>query len=73
MPFGSLNELSGSLRFRLTLWNTLIMLLLIIVTLLGVRTAVWYALLHEIEQLLNEDLTEMRLTVESNWPNLCAD
>ncbi|MBL8827523.1 MAG: HAMP domain-containing protein [Planctomycetaceae bacterium] len=70
MPFGSLNELSGSLRFRLTLWNTLIMLLLIVVTLLGVRTAVWYALLHEIEQLLNEDLTEMRLTVESNWPNL---
>jgi heavy metal sensor kinase len=70
MPFGSLHELSGSLRFRLTLWNTLIMLLLIVVTLLGVRTAVWYTLLHEIEELLNEDLTEIRLTVESNWPNL---
>ena len=56
--------MTGSLRFRLMLWNTLMMLLLIVVTLVGVRTAVWYTLLHEIEQLLNEDLTEMRLVVE---------
>lgn len=70
MRFGLHPEWTGSLRFRLTLWNTLIMLLLIVGTLFGVRTAVWYALLHEIEQLLDEDLTEVRLTVESLWPDM---
>ena len=63
-------EISHSLRFRLTFWNTAVVFLVIVLTLIGVRTAVWIALLHEVEQLLVDDLAEMRLTVESLWPDL---
>lgn len=70
MHLGPLKEIYGSLRFRLTLWNTLVVLLLTTITLFGVRTTVWVARLHEIELLLVDDLTEMRLTVESLWPDM---
>ena len=37
MPYAHLKEIYGTLRFRLTLWNTAVVLVLVLVTLWGVR------------------------------------
>ena len=49
-----LKELSGSLRFRLTLWYTGVVLLMVIVTLVGIREGLRITVLHEVDQFLRE-------------------
>jgi hypothetical protein len=64
MRFANPREVFGSLHFRLTVWNTLTVFLVVVFTLIGVREALRLALLKEIDQLLVEDAAEMRLTIQ---------
>ncbi|MBI5761724.1 MAG: HAMP domain-containing histidine kinase [Planctomycetales bacterium] len=57
-------EFPRTLRLRLTLWNTAIVLLMVVATLIGVREGLRLSLLHETDELLLEDALEVRLTVE---------
>ena len=70
MPFARYREIFGSLRFRLTLWNSSIVFLVVILALLGVREALRLSLLHEADNQLTEDALEVRLTYEQLYPDL---
>ena len=70
MRFEQLRTLFRSLRFRLSAWNTAAVLLIVIVTLFGVREALRFTLLNENNQLLKEDTDEVILAVEGLYPDL---
>lgn len=70
MRFEQLKTLFRSLRFRLSVWNTAAVLLIVIVTLLGVREALRFALMTENDQVLVDDAHEVVLAVESFYPDL---
>jgi heavy metal sensor kinase len=55
----NLKEIVGSLRFRLTVWNTAVVLLMIVVTLVGVRIGLRYILWREADEQLKEDAREV--------------
>jgi heavy metal sensor kinase len=61
MPFAPLNPVFGTLRFRLMLWNTAVVLLMVLPTLIVVREALRHTLRHELDQLLLEDVLEVDL------------
>lgn len=63
-------EFPRTLRFRLTVWNTAVVLLMVVATLVGVREGLRLSLLHETDELLLEDALEIRLTVEQLSPDL---
>ena len=69
MRFGHLKEVFGTLRFRLTLWNTTVVFLMVLVTLWGVREGLRFTLLHEADTQLAVDATEIRLTIEQLYPD----
>ena len=64
------NELFLTLRFRLTLWNTLVVAITIVVTMVAVREGLRIALLHETDQLLQEDTIELGMAVKEFYPDL---
>lgn len=68
MRFGRLSVYYGSLRFRLLAWNTIVVLLMVVVTLLAVREGLRLTLIREMDQLLEEDALEIRLAVEQFFP-----
>jgi len=68
MPYGRLRELFSSLRFRLTFWNSLVFWIAIILVLSGVRLSMRLALRHEADSQLMEDAEEIRLVIESLYP-----
>jgi signal transduction histidine kinase len=70
MRFEQLRTLFRSLRFRLSAWNTAAVLLIVIVTLLGVREALRLTLVHENDLLLRDDTNEVILAVEGFYPDL---
>ncbi len=53
-----------TLRFRLMIWNAMVVLLTAGVTLACLRAGVRFALLHEVDQLLAEDLRVVMLTLK---------
>src|SRR5436305_12555766 len=57
-----------SLRFRLTFWNTAILLLIVSATLLGLRQALLWTMLRELDHLLAEDAYEVALVLRSHFP-----
>lgn len=59
MFFVRLNNLAKTLRFRLTVWNMAVIVLTAIATLMGVRHGVRVTILHEMDQILIEDLYEI--------------
>jgi heavy metal sensor kinase len=61
MPFAPLNPVFGTLRFRLMLWNTAVVLLMVLPTLVVVRETLRHTLRHELDQLLREDVLEVDL------------
>jgi heavy metal sensor kinase len=69
MRFTPLNELFGTLRVRLTLWNTALVLLVVGFTLFGVHQGLRIALRHEADELLREDLVAVTLTLEQKAPH----
>jgi signal transduction histidine kinase len=70
MRFEQLNTLFRSLRFRLSAWNTAAVLLIVVVTLVAVREALRYTLVHENDLLLEDEAHEVALAVQGYYPNL---
>ena len=63
-------EFFGSLRFRLSFWNTTVMLLMVVATLVGVREGLRLALLREVDQVMLEDSAELGITVAECYPDM---
>lgn len=53
-----------TLRFRLAAWNAVVVLLTAVVTLFGLRQGVRWTLLHEMDQILVEDIEEISLALQ---------
>jgi len=70
MRFEQLNTVFRSLRFRLSAWNTAAVLLIVVVTLVAVREALRYTLVHENDLLLEDEAYEVALAVQGYYPNL---
>lgn len=70
MSFAHLKEIFGTLRFRLTVWNTAIVLLMVVVTLWGVREGLRLTLWHEADDQLSDDAQEILLTIEQLYPDV---
>ncbi|MGQ0633866.1 MAG: sensor histidine kinase [Planctomycetaceae bacterium] len=70
MPFERhpIREVFGTLRFRLTAWNTAVVLAMITFTLWGVREGLRLILWHEADTQLVEDAKEARATYEQLYP-----
>src|ERR1043165_544478 len=64
-----LKELFSTLRFRLVLWITLIVFLMVMVTNLAVREVVHGTLRYEYDQFLEQSLKEVQLYVAKHYPN----
>jgi signal transduction histidine kinase len=76
MRLGLLRHLPPTLRFRLTFWNTVVILVLVGGALWGVREGVRWTLLHELDSLLVEDVKEVQLTIDRfglNWDEVEAE
>ncbi len=58
-----------TLRVRLTIWNTAVVLLAVLVALLAVREGLRFALLTEIDIVLNDEVRELLLAIERWHPN----
>lgn len=61
MPSELFRAVFGTLRFRLLFWNTLVVLLMVLPTLIGVRETLRHTLREELDQLLREDVLEVDL------------
>jgi signal transduction histidine kinase len=70
MRFERIKTIFRSLRFRLSAWNTAAVLLIVVVTLLGVREALRFTLMSENDHLLLEDTYEVALAVERYYPDM---
>jgi len=69
MQFAQLKEIFGTLRFRLTAWNTGVVLCVVVCALWGVRESVRFSLWLEADKQLMEDAQEIRLTIEQLYPD----
>lgn len=68
-PERSWSTVFRSLRSRLIFWNTLVVLLTVIVALYGVREGLRFYLTSEIESVLNEEVKVALLEIEAVHPN----
>ena len=53
-----------TLRFRMAAWNAVVVILTAVVTLLGLRQGVRWAILHEMDTILTEDAAEIALGLQ---------
>jgi signal transduction histidine kinase len=72
MRYEQIKSVFRSLRFRLSAWNTAIVLLIVVVTLVGVHEAMRFALMSENDITLVDDANEVVLTVEQFYPDQAA-
>jgi two-component system, OmpR family, heavy metal sensor histidine kinase CusS len=70
MRFERLRTVFRSLRFRLSAWNTAAVLLIVVVTLVGVREALRFTMMSENDHQLLDDTFEVVLAVERFYPDL---
>lgn len=61
-----------TLRLRLMLWNSALVLGVVAISLLSLRAAMGWAVLHESDQLLSEDAVEIQLAVQELHPDFQA-
>jgi two-component system, OmpR family, heavy metal sensor histidine kinase CusS len=81
MPYGptppppkfSFEKLWGTLRFRLTLWYTFLLVTALLVSLLIVRYATHTTLLQDTDQRLREDWIELSQVILTNYPEQIAE
>src|SRR5713101_4401202 len=69
MPSAHLREIFGTLRFRLTVWNTTVVLLFVLATLWGVREELRLFLWKEADDQLLDDASEVKATIEQLYPD----
>jgi signal transduction histidine kinase len=74
MFFERVRAIVHTLRFRLMLWNACVVILTGFVVLISLREGVRYTLLYDMDQVLSEDLQEIRLSFQGkqkyNWLDL---
>lgn len=70
MPFAQLKSSFRSLRFRLTAWNTAVVLLAVGLAFVFVREGLRVTLLKETDAILQEDAQEVALAVGEFYPNM---
>jgi signal transduction histidine kinase len=70
MHFGPLEQLFRTLRFRLTFWNTGMILVLLLGTLVGLRVGLRWTLERDLNATLSADADEAQLLVARYWPDL---
>ena len=70
MQFEHLKTLLRSLRFRLSAWNTAVVLLAVVVAMLFIREGLRITLDREADQLLRDDAAEVAAAVEHFYPKL---
>ena len=58
-----------TLRFRLAAWNAVVVILTAVVTLIGLRQGVRWAILHEMDVILTEDAAEIALGLQQLPPS----
>lgn len=68
MSFERLRAWTRTLRARLMLWDAAAVFLTAVAVLIGVREGVRYALLHEIDEVLLEDIDEINLLLQEPRP-----
>lgn len=74
MLLGRIRATSRTLRFRLAAWNAAVVILTALVTLFGLRQGVHYTLVHELDQLLLEDIREIGFSIgELHYPTADDD
>lgn len=61
-------DFTQSLRFRLTVWNALVVFVTVVVALISVREGLRYYLLIETDAVLDDEVKEILLTVEKFYP-----
>ena len=66
MRFERRNRFTRTLRFRLTLWNAIVVFVAGLITLMGLREGVRLTLIRELDQLLLEDLNEIQLALRED-------
>jgi heavy metal sensor kinase len=69
MRYGLLRHLPPTLRFRLTFWNAVGIVVLVGTALWGVRQGVLWTLVSELDAVLGEDVKEVQLTIDRLGPN----
>ena len=71
MPFGPARytRFHQSLRFRLTIWNTAVVFLIVLASLIIVHEGLRLALTHENDQRLREDLQELGQAIKDFYPD----
>ncbi len=67
-PWHRFVDFTRSLRFRLTVWNTLVVLVTVVVALIAVREGLRYYLLVETDAVLDDEVKEILLTVDKFYP-----
>src|SRR5215469_2001358 len=70
MQFGRLSGVFRSLRFRLTAWNTAVVLLTVGGALLGVRQGLRHTLQGDMDEQLREDAEELAQGVLQSYPRM---
>ncbi len=69
MRFGPVEHLFRTLRFQLTFWNTIAILVLVSAALWGVREGLRWTLLTELDKAMAEDVKEVGLIIEGYYPD----
>src|SRR5258708_3278719 len=69
-PVSHPREVFGTLRFRLTVWNTAVVFVFVLTTLWGVREGLRLVLWKEADDQLQEDAREIIRTIEQPSPDL---
>lgn len=69
MPSAHLREAVGTLRFRLTIWNTAVVLVFVLLTLWGVREGLRLVLWKEADDQLLEDAREIQEAIAKHYPD----
>jgi signal transduction histidine kinase len=70
MQFEQIKNVYRSLRFRLTLWNSAVVLLTAVAALFALREGLRVTLMREIDQQLSEDAQEIALAIRDFYPKL---
>jgi heavy metal sensor kinase len=69
MPLRRANALFRSLRSRLTVWNTLVVLIAVIAALIGVRLGLRFYLVEELDTVLDDEVGELLLVIQEFYPD----
>src|SRR6218665_3761999 len=66
------NNLTGTIRFRLTVWYTLLLMAAMIIVLFIVRVTARETMMRDTDARLREDLLEVKSAIEQSYPDMKA-